>query len=153
MATGGYYEDSEFCPKGFKIPLKEDYESVIKQLGKDAYSVFTDPNGFNMQPKTYYLTNTKGQELFSKIKIYLEDKNIKFIDDSLSGVTVCRCMLDIYPMSLNYTNKKGEINLNQKTVFTIDNNYLNGYLWKIEDTIFITKSVEYTFKNSGRHHI
>ena len=152
MATSGHFSDSEFCPKDFKIPLKEDYESLIKQLGKNAYSVFTDPNGFNMQPNIYYLTNTIGQEEFSKVKIYLDGKNIKFIENAW-GDTVCRCMLVIHPTSLNYTNKEGEINLNQKTVFTIDNNHLNGYLWKIEDTIFSTKSVEYTFKNSGRHHI
>ena len=39
-ATIGPYSDWEFCPKDFKIPLKEDFESVIKQLGKNAYSCF-----------------------------------------------------------------------------------------------------------------
>ena len=37
----------------------------------------------------------------------------------------------------NYENNKGEINMNQKTVLTIDNNHLNGYLWKIEDKILL----------------
>ena len=76
ISTSGYYSDSEFCPKGFKIPLKEDFESVIKQLGKNAYSVLTDPNGFNMEPGLNYLTNTKGQGDFTKIMMYLEDKKI-----------------------------------------------------------------------------
>ena len=79
--TTGYYSDSEFCPKGFKIPLKEDYESLIKQLGKNAYSVFTDPNGFNMEPRTYYITNTKGNSQFSKITVYLDGNSIKFTDE------------------------------------------------------------------------
>ena len=153
MGTTGYYSDSEFCPEGFKIPLKEDFESVVKQLGKNAYSVFTDPNGFGMEQETYYLTNTKGQKQFNKIMMYLEDKKIKFIDDSLSKKTVCRCILDIYSLKLNYTNNKGDINMNQKTVFTIENNNLNGYLWKIGDNIFTTKSIEYTFIKSGRHPI
>ena len=151
MWTSDYYSDSEFCPKGFKIPLKEDFESVIKQLGKNAYSVFTDPNGFNMEPRTYYITNTNGNESYSKIMIYLEGNTIKFTD-IVKGKMVCRCMLDIYPLKLNYTNNKGEININQKTIFTIDSNNLNGYLWKIGDNIFTTKSIEYTFRNSGRHN-
>ena len=152
-STNGYYSDSEFCPKGFKIPIKEDFESVIKQLGKKAYSVFTDPNGFNMETGIYYLTNTKGQGDFTKIMMYLEDKNIKFKDTVPFGDTVCRCILDIYPLKLNYSNNKGEINMNQKIIISIDNNYLNGYLWKIGDNIFTTKSIEYTFKKSGRHPI
>ena len=152
-ATTGTYSDSEFCPKGFKIPLKEDFESVIEQLGKDAYSVLTDPNGFNMEPGVNYLTNTKGQGDFTKIMMYLEDKKIKFRDTTPFGDTVCRCLLVIYPIKLNYSNIKGEINMNQKTILTIDSNILNGYLWKIGKNIYKTKSIEYKFTKSGMHPI
>ena len=41
----------------------------------------------------------------------------------------------------------------RKTVLTIDNNYLNGYLWKIGDNIFTEKSIEHIFRNSGRYPI
>ena len=153
-ATIGSYSDSEFCPKGFKIPLKEDFESVIEQLGKNAYSIFTDPNGFNMEKGINYLTNTKGEGDFNKIMMYLEDKTIKFKDTTpLGGNTVCRCLLVIYPIKLSYSNIKGEINMNQKSVFTIDSNILNGYLWKIGENIYNTKSIEYTFTKSGMHPI
>ena len=148
------HSDSDLCPKGFKIPSKEDYESVINQLGKNAYSVFTDPNGFNMEPGTYYITNTKGNYLKSKIMICLRGSTIIFTDTAkASGKKVCRCMIDIYTLELNYTNIEGEININEKTVLTIESNYLNGYLWKIGDNIFTTKSIEHTFRNSGRHTI
>ena len=153
-ATTGSYSDSEFCPKGFKIPLKEDFESVIEQLGKNAYSIFTDPNGFNMEQGINYLTNTKGEGDFNKIMMYLEDKTIKFKDTTpLGGNTVCRCLLVIYPIKLSISNIKGEINMNKKTVFTIDSNILNGYLWKIGENIYNTKSIEYTFTKSGMHPI
>ena len=105
-----------------------------------------------MEPRTYYITNTKGNSQFSKIMLYLDGNSIKFTDDA-DGRMVCRCMLDIYSLKLNYTNNTGEINRNQKTVITIDSNNLNGYLWKIGDNIFTTKSIEYTFRNSGRHPI
>ena len=48
LNSNTYFEDSEFCPDGFKIPLKEDFESVLKQLGNNAYSIISDAKGFNM---------------------------------------------------------------------------------------------------------
>ena len=90
-----YYYDSDFCPKGFKIPLKEDFESLIKQLGNNAYSVLTDPNGFDMKPRNHYITNTKRQGPFNKILMYIEDGKVKFKDShSLGNNCVCKCMLD-----------------------------------------------------------
>ena len=42
------YNNSKHCPTDFIIPKKEDYESIISQLGDRAYSILTDKNGFNM---------------------------------------------------------------------------------------------------------
>ena len=81
-----------------------------------------------MEPRTYYITNTKGNSQFSKIMIYLDGNSIKFTDHT-NGRKVCRCMLDIYSLKLNYTNNTGEIDRNQKMVITIDSNNLNGY-WR-----------------------
>ena len=40
LATSGYYDDREYCPENFKIPTKSDYESIISELGSNAYSIF-----------------------------------------------------------------------------------------------------------------
>ena len=145
------HTDSDYCPNDFdfKIPSKEDYEYVINQLGKNAYSFFTDPNGLNMTNETYYITSTNG------VMIYISGETILFTDKAEASLKkVGRCLVDIsLKLRLNYPNNEGEININEKTFLTIENKYLNGYLWKIGDDIFTTKSIEYTFKNSGRHPI
>ena len=115
--TTGIYNDSKFCPDGFIIPKKEDYESIIKQLGADAYSKFTDPNGFNMQVGKYYLTNTRGKETlsFNKMFMYLDGTNFKFIEfDPYIENGVCRCMLDLLRINLVFPDIIGDPKLNQK---------------------------------------
>ena len=42
-ATSGLYSDSTFCPADFKIPIKSDYESLLAELGSNAYTVMTNP--------------------------------------------------------------------------------------------------------------
>ena len=78
-STSGLYNDTEYCPNRFKIPVKADYESVISQLGDKAYEVLTNPNGFNMIPTERYLTNTIGDTVTQKVFMYLDGKNVKFI--------------------------------------------------------------------------
>ena len=54
-----YYKDSDYCPKDFKIPKKEELEAVINGLGDQAYSTFTNTDGLNMKENIYYITNKK----------------------------------------------------------------------------------------------
>lgn len=37
MSSSGLYVNSLYCQEDFIIPKKEDYESVITQLGNNAY--------------------------------------------------------------------------------------------------------------------
>ena len=102
-SSSALHPDSQFCPVDFVIPKKEDYESIIKQLGADAYSKFTEPNGFNIQAGKYYLTNTRGKETlsFNKMFMYLDGTNFKFIEfDPYVENGVCRCMLDLLRINL-----------------------------------------------------
>ena len=152
-STSGQYPDSQFCPVNFAIPKKEDYEAIITQLGADAYSSFTDPNGFNMKEKNYYLTNTRGKDAFSKIFMYLDGTNIKFIDSSPFSVkAVCRCMLVISKINFVSPNLNGDLELNQDIPIQINNEkYLNGFLWKIESSTYTTKTIAHKFVKSGIH--
>ena len=75
IATTGYYDDSKYCPENVIIPTKSDYESIISELGSNAYSIFTKADGLNLIKGNYYLTNTKGSNHeYSKLFLYL-DKN------------------------------------------------------------------------------
>ena len=161
MITNGNWDDSQYCPNGFKIPLKEDFESVLKQLGNKAYSILTDPNGFNMEQKSYYGTNTKGiKGQYNKIFMYLDGTTIKFIDNEIGTLignlnikTEIRCMLDLSNLKLEFPNNKGDLNINEKISIKTSSKSLNGYLWKIKDNIYTTETIQYSFSKSGMHKI
>jgi hypothetical protein len=161
LNSGTYFEDSRFCPNGFKIPLKEDFESVLEQLGNKAYSILTDPNGFNMTQRAYYVTNTIGVKTsFSKIFMYLDGTKIKFIDSdtssiigNLSQTAELRCMFDFSNISLEFPNNKGDLNMNKIVSIKTNSKALNGYLWKIQDNIYTTETIQHSFSKSGMHKI
>ena len=159
--SGTYFKDSEFCPDGFKIPLKEDFESVLKQLGDNAYSNLTDPHGFNMTQRTYYLTNTIGEKTsFSKMFMYLDGKKIKFKDSDTSSIignlsqrAELRCMLDFSNIKIEFPNYKGDLNISKTVSIKTNSKALNGYLWKIQDSIYTTETIQHTFSKSGMNKI
>jgi len=153
--TTALYADSTFCPTDFKIPIKSDYESLLSELGSNAYSVMTSPTGFNMQKGKYYLTNTKGETRFNKIFLYIDGSSLKFIDEDpfkISGAV--RCMLDISKAKVVLPFNDRDVNFNEK--ITIQNSiskYLNGYLWKIDENIYKSETFEHTFTKSGKNMI
>ena len=159
-ATSAEYEDSTFCPDDFKIPTKLDYESLISELGSNAYSYFSNENGLNMKEKIYYLTNTIAPSGgFNKYFLYLENNSIKFADQhpfklpsGVSGGVRCMISLANFKYILPVTGK--DIDLNQKAVIKNSfGKYFIGYIWKIGDTIFKTETIEYTFTQSGGHKV
>lgn len=154
-ATTGLYEDSKYCPPDFKIPIKSDFESLISELGSDAYMVLTNQTGFNMQQGKYYLTNTKGVSGYNKIFMYLDGKSLKFIDSSPFSINgVIRCMLDLSNVKMILPSNDRDVNFNEKVpVKTSISKYLNGYLWKIDDNIYKKETIEYTFTKSGKNII
>ena len=159
-ATSTEYEDSRYCPDDFKIPTKSDYESLISELGSNAYSSFSNENGLNMKVGIYYLTNTIAPSGgFNKYFLYLENNSIKFADQhpfklpsGVSGGVRCMISLANFKYILPVTGK--DIDLNQKSVIKNSfGKYFIGYIWKIGDTIFKTETIEYTFTQSGGHKV
>ena len=159
-ATSAEYEDSTFCPDDFKIPTKLDYESLISELGSNAYSYFSNENGLNMKEKIYYLTNTIAPSGgFNKYFLYLEDNSIKFADQhpfklpsGVSGGVRCMISLAYFKNILPVSGK--DLDLNQKAVIKNSfSKYFIGYIWKIEEEIFKTETIEYAFTISGGHKI
>ena len=159
-ATSTEYEDSRYCPDDFKIPTKSDYESLISELGSNAYSSFSNENGLNMKVGIYYLTNTIAPSGgFNKYFLFLENNSIKFADQhpfklpsGVSGGVRCMISLANFKYILPITGK--DIDLNQKSVIKNSfGKYFIGYIWKIGDTIFKTETIEYTFTQSGGHKV
>ena len=92
--------------------------------------------------------------------MYLDGTSIKFVDSTpsdingnLSQKAVCRCMLNLSTIKLEFPNTSGDLELNTKTLIQTDSKYLNGYLWMIEEKIFETQSIEYAFSKSGMHKV
>ena len=152
--TPGLFDNEKYCPEDFIIPYKEDFEEAIASLGSNAYSFFKDENGLNMKPGINYLTNTKGTSdaYYAKIMVYIEDNTIKFKDDKPFLSTV-RCMLKIPKIKLIAPFTDRDLELNEKITIKLDSKYINGFLWKIDETIFKTETVEYTFKASREHKL
>ena len=152
-----YYNNSLYCPQDFIIPKKEDYESIISQLGDKAYSVFTDKNGFNMKKGLHYLSTTRGTKdtYFSFYVLYLNGNKIEISDmkiSTLPNITI-RCILKYPETKIEYPGVESDFDL--KTSYLIKNNgkYFNGYLWRIDDKLFDTKNVTYAFNISGNHRV
>ena len=95
----------------------------MDELGSNAYSVFTDPNGLNMEDGKYYLTNTKGVsgETFNKMMLYLKDNSITFVDDTPYRAVV-RCILKIPKVNLVAPFSDRDLEFNVKISVNIDNN-------------------------------
>ena len=151
-----WYNNSNHCPPDFIIPKKKDYEEIIAKLGNNAYTVFTDKNGFNMTTGLYYLTTTSGKsdEWFGFYMMYLDGNTIKFADmKSTSMLVTIRCMLKIPELKIFSPGVETDYNLKTPYLFKNDGKYFNGYLWRIDDKIFETKNFTYTFDISGNHRI
>ncbi len=157
-ATSGIFSNSEFCPKDFIIPLKTDYENIINNLGPNAISSFTNKNGFNITEGKYYLTNTKGKsDIYSNVFMYLEGNSLKFTEKipySVNNLGV-RCLWKL-DSSLNFILPfdDRDLNMNEKiTIKIASSEYMNGYLWKIGNTILQRETIEYKFSQSGTNMV
>ena len=153
--TSGSFSNSEYCPEDFIIPLQSDFQEAIDKLGTNAYSVFTDAKGLNMEEGKYYLTNTKGVsgETFNKMMLLLKDNSFTFVDDKPYKAVV-RCVLKIPKINLVAPFANRDLELNEEISVNIDNNkYINGYLWKIDDSIFKTETIKYKFTTSRDHKL
>ena len=152
-----FYTDSDYCPENYIILLKEELESIISELGDNAYSKLTDAKGLNMKEKIYYVTNTKGTGAYNKMFMYLENNSITFKDmDPISAIWDtslkfhCICMLKIPSVSIEFPEDKRDFDYNTEVKLqTSFNNYYNGYLWKINDKIFEEETVTLSLKESG----
>ena len=159
MTRYGYtssYNNSKHCPTDFIIPKKEDYESIISQLGDRAYSILTDKNGFNMTKGLYYLTTTRGysDDWFGFYLMHLDGNIIKFSDmDSTSTLVTIRCMLRVPEVKIFSPGIETDFDLKTSYLFKNNGKYFNGYLWRIDNTIFETQNFTYTFNYSGNHRI
>ena len=154
-----YYSSSQYCPTDFIIPSKEFFDSLLSDLGNDAYSILTDKNGLNMSESLYYLTSNKTQtSSFTFYFVYFENGKVKIEDKDATAIGYgtkisIKCALSPPGVKLIMPNSDGDIKLKTETNIKTDGAYFNGYLWKIENKIYKSKTVKHSFSHSGRYKI
>ena len=153
------YYDYSYCPSNYIIPLKDDYESLIKSLGKDAYKVLTNPKILNLTENKYFLTKNKTTSgTYNFYFMYLQGNKVKVGDFDIKKIPAANLSINcelIPPKSIKFVfSDPGDINYNTETSIQIDNKYVNGYLWRISQKKYETKSIIKTkFTQSGRQRI
>ena len=154
------YYDSNYCPTNlnFYIPTKENYESLISGLGENAYSTLTNPDGFNLTEGKYFLTKNKTSSgNFSCM--YLDGKTVKVGDFNIKTINVANISINcrLTPpttVKLVYSGEFGEIEYNSASTIKTDNQYINGYIWRIGQKDYYKNSViSPRFTKSGRQRI
>ena len=160
VSISNNYYDSTYCPTNLKfyLPTKENYESLIAGLGKEAYSTLTDPNGFNMTENKYFLTKNKTSS-GNFTCMYLSGKTVKIGDFNLKYIPVANISINcrLKPQTtanLVYSGDFGEIQYDTKTTIKTDNPHINGHVWRIDQDKYYKNSViSPKFTQSGRHRI
>ena len=157
MSIDSRYNYNEFCPQDFQFPTKEMFQSLINDLGKDAYSVLTDEKGFNMTNDTYYVTRNSSK-WYIYYFMHLDGKKVKLEEMDSRNIGArninLRCIFSPPNVNLIYPDYKGDIKNNVSTTITTNGTYFNGYLWKVdEDQIYNTKSIKFISDKSGIHKI
>ena len=154
------YYDSSYCATNFLIPTKEEYESLISSLGGKAYSTLTQANGFNLTENKYFLTKNKTNSgNYNYYLMYLDGKNVKISNFTISSISIDKisinCILS-FPKTTKflYDRDFGELEYGTSTTIKTDNNYINGYLWRVSQNAFYkSSSISPKFTQSGRHRI
>ena len=153
-----WYNYKGYCPKDFIFPTKETYESLIKELGKNASSILTDPQGFYMKENVYYLTSNYTKTTnYNYYYMFIENGKVKVEekDPRTFGYTKIRIRCIFVPpyANLTYPNDKEDIEYKGSTTITHNSQYFNGVLWRYNKTLYSTSSLKLKFNESGGHKV
>ena len=158
-----YFQNSRYCPENFAILAKDELESIISDLGSDAYSTFTDQNGLDMSENIYYLTNTKGSGgEYNKMFMILKNNAIQFEDiDPVSYIisgspqkfhTICK--LNIPEVKIVFPENKRDFDYNSELQLNINfNGYYKDFIWKINEQKIKDESAKIVLTESGVNNV
>ena len=151
---------SDYCPKDFDIPTKEDFENLISSLGNNAFSVLSNPDGLGISSSKYYFTQNQTGTAFSNYYLMHFDGEEPKIDD-LDIVSIgfdnilVQCLLKPPKTAKILFPDSEDFHYNISTNITTDNIYFRKHLWKIsnDDNYYKTSSINAKFTQSGGQKI
>ena len=162
-STKEYFQNSRYCPENFAIVTKEELDTIIADLGSNAYSKFTDKNGLDMSENIYYLTNTKGSNGdYNKMFMILKNNDIQFEDmDPITYIitgssqkfhTICK--LNIPELKIVFPDNNRDFDYNTELQFKINfNGYFTDFIWKINDEKIKDETAEVDLTESGVNNV
>ena len=159
VSISANYYDYNYCPTNYIIPKKEDYESLISNLGNNSYTFLTDPKGFNMTENKYFLTKNKTSSgNYNFYCMYLEGNQVKIGDINIKTIPSTNLSINcklVPPKSAKLVySELGDIKYNSQPTIQLDNKYFNGHLWRISGNKYYKNSViKPKFTQSGRQRI
>ena len=112
-----------------------------------------------MSENLYYLTsNFTSTSSFGFYFLYFENGKVKLEDKDATAIGYgtkisIKCALSPPDVKLVFPNLDGDIKLKTETNIQTDGAYFNGYLWKIQDKIYNTKTVKHSFSYSGSYRV
>ena len=143
--------------------MKEDFDTIINNLGDDALSTFTDTNGLGMAENIYYLTNTKGNGENNKIFMIIKNGEITFEDfDPINYITDFTstqrfhtiCKLSIPKIEIEFPDNKKDFDYNTNLELkTSSMEYFHDFIWKISDQTSKEQTVTVTLNEVGVNNI
>ena len=157
-----YFIDSTYCPSGYVIIKKEELDTIINDLGDNAYSTFTDTSGLDITPGDYYNTNTKGNGAYNKKFMILKDNTITFEDfdpknyiiGTSSGKFHTICKLSIPDASIVFPDENRDFDYGTELQLNINGiTYFSDFMWKINDQIIREQTATISLTESGVNNI
>ena len=162
-STKEYFQNSRYCPENFAILTKEELDTIISDLGSDAYSKFTDQNGLDLSENIYYLTNTKGiGSDYNKMFMILKNNAIQFEDiDPVSYIisgstqkfhTICK--LNIPEVKIVFPENKRDFDYNTELQLKTNfNDYYTDFIWKINNEKIKDEIAKIDLTESGVNNV
>ncbi|MCQ2817628.1 MAG: hypothetical protein MJ252_10220 [archaeon] len=157
--TVGYHHTviPQDCPEGYRLPTKEEIDTLLSKLGNNVYDTLTDKNGLGLDPSLKYYTSTHDTSksyYFWGLTLDNNTKTYKFESQACNtgpSRNSGRCVLETKNAKFNIEGKDYDLSVNKGKSFTLISDVIKGYLWRVDDKLYSTKEVSINTDRRGCH--
>ena len=145
------------CPKGFRLPTKEEYESMLETLGDNAYETLKDifPGGkvYMTSTKTYP-DNTNGADgnawAFYGLGLSGSTYKITVLNTFFDGTYMfARCMMKTDELKLNVLGLTHDLVVDEARTVTLDTAPFAGFVWRFENEVYTENEINVKVNKKG----
>ena len=148
---------SAACPSGYRLPTKEEYETMLEKLGTDAYSVLKD----NFVSGKSYITSTKvypdivdgtngNAWAFYGLKLSGTSYQVNSVNTFFDGSTMfARCIMDLENVEFNIEGLAHDLIVGEDRTIILDTAPFLGFVWKFENSVYTENSITVNVNKKG----